>query len=272
MRHFVKALKSAYKGYFDDKCYLKASALSFYSLISIVPVLAVAFGIAKGFGFKQILEDQIIDTFYQQPQFAEKLIQFANSTLDQAKGGVIAGAGIVMLLWTTFGLLGNFEEIINEIWRAHEVRRYSRRVPDYLTIIILTPIFLASTGTLTVMLTRTLVDITQGHGIYDIVKPLIYVTYYSLLLLLSCLFFTFVFRFLPNKLIPWSSSLLAGVIAGIFFQIIQWSYIHLQIYLTSYNAIYGSFAAIPLFLIWVQLSWLIVLVAAEVGSHYNELS
>lgn len=269
-RNLKTAFRGAYKAYFDDECYLKASALSFYTLLAIVPVLAVAFGIAKGFGFEKILENQIQENFYQQPQFAQKMIDFANSALSQAKGGVIAGMGLIFLLWSAFGLLGNFEAIMNTIWNAPEIRRYTRKISDYLTILILTPLFIASTGTLTVLITKTLVNLTEGKGIYDIVRPFIYVNYYFLLLGISWIFFALLYSFIPNKVIPWSACMLGGFLAAVLFQIVQWSYIHFQVYLTSYNAIYGSFAAIPLFLIWLQISWLIILIGGEVGSHYSE--
>ena len=122
--HLTHALKEAYKGFFDDDCSFKASGLSFYTLLAIVPILAVAFGIAKGFGFELVLEQQIRENFYQQPEFAQKIIQFSHSALENARGGVIAGIGILFLLWTAFGLLANFENSLNTIWKITKMRSW----------------------------------------------------------------------------------------------------------------------------------------------------
>ena len=112
------------------------------------------------------------------------------------------------------------------------------------------------------------VEISTDRGIYNELRGLIYIFYYALLLGLSWLVFTVIYIFMPNKKVPWDAALVAGFFSGVLFQIVQWSYIHLQIYLTSYNAIYGSFAAIPLFLIWLQLSWLITLIGGEISFQY----
>lgn len=263
-----KTLYAAMEGFIADDCYARASALSFYTLLSIVPVLAVAFGIAKGFGFELILEEQLKDNFYQQPEFAQKMIEFARSTLTHAHGTLIAGVGVVALFWTSFGLLGNLENALNEIWKVGSMRTWMRRIPDYLAVLIFSPIFLVASSSLTIFIVTKIVQITSDIGYYENIRPLIYLGYYLLLFFVSWLFFSFIYYFMTNKSIPVSSSIVAGIIAGSLFQIVQWGYIHFQVYVTSYNAIYGSFAAIPLFLIWLQLSWMITLIGGEVSYHY----
>lgn len=265
---FYHMLYNAYEGFIADNGYLNASALSYLSLLAIVPVLAVAFGIAKGFGFEKSLEDLILENFYQQPQFAQKLIDFAHSTLEHAHGSLIAGIGAVALFWTAFGLLGNFEKILNSIWKINEMRPWARRLPDYLAVLVLSPLFIVLTGSLILFVMTKIVEITANGGIYSEMRFFIYAIYYLFLLAISWTFFTFIFYFVPNKQIPFEACLVAGIISGTLFQIIQWSYIHFQVLLTSYNAIYGSFAAIPLFLVWLQLSWLVTLIGGEI-SYYS---
>lgn len=269
---FTEALKAAYLDFFKDDCYTKASALSFYTLLAIIPVLAVAFGVAKGFGFEKNLEAQLLENFYQQPQLVQKMIEFAHSALENARGGLIAGIGVIFLFWTAFGLLGNFEYMLNTIWKISEMRPWSRRIPDYITLLFLSPIFLIVTGSLTLFIITTIVEYSRDTGYYNAARPFIYLFYYLLLFSLSWILFSFIYYFMPNRKVPLNASIFAGILAGTLFQIIQWGYIHFQIYVTSYNAIYGSFAAIPLFLIWLQLSWLITLIGAEVSSHLAAVS
>lgn len=268
---FFHMLYNAYVGFISDNGYLNASALSYLTLLSIVPVLAVAFGIAKGFGFERSLENLILENFYQQPQFAQKLIDFAHSTLERAHGNLIAGIGALALFWTAFGLLGNFEKILNSIWKINEMRPWARRLPDYLAVLVLSPLFLVLTGSLTLFVMTKIVEITSSGGLYSEMRFFIYAIYYLFLLIISWTFFTFIFYFMPNKQVPWQACMVAGIISGTLFQIIQWSYIHFQLLVSSYNTIYGSFAAIPLFLVWLQLSWLITLIGGEISYFYTRV-
>lgn len=249
-----------------DDCYGKASALSFYTLLSIVPILAVAFGIAKGFGFDHSLENQIMETFYQQKDLATKVITFAKSMLEQTQGSLIAGVGALMLFWTSFGLLGNLEKALNAIFGASGERPITRRIIDFLPLLIFLPFFFVASSSATFLIITKTVELTEKWGFYQSIKPFIYLLYYSLLISLSWLLLAFVYIYLPNRKPHYSSIIAASLIAGISFQAAQWGYIHLQVFLTSYNAIYGSFAAIPLFLLWLQVSWLLVLSGAEIAS------
>lgn len=259
------------KGFIDDDGYLWASALSFYTLLAIVPALAIVFGIAKGFGFEQALETQILETFYQQEAFAEKLIAFAKSALENAHGSLIAGIGIIFLFWSSLGLLGSFESALNKIWDIQGSRSFHDKIVGFLPILIFGPIFIIAASSLTFVVTTYIVSFSVKQGVYTSLKPAIHFTYYVLLILLSFALFQYLYTYIPNKRIPWKVNILASLITAVSIQITQWAYIHLQIYLTSYNAIYGSFAAIPLFLLWLQVSWLIILAGAEIAKQQSIL-
>lgn len=250
-------------GFLEDECYLWASALSYYTLLSIVPIFAIVFGIAKGFGFENLLEEQLKDLFYQQPLFADKLIDFAKSTLENSYGSLIAGAGVISLFWSTVGLLGSFEGALNRIWNISNGRSFHEKVIDYLPLVIFGPILVLTLSSGAFFLINGIVRFSVEQGVYSAFKPAIQSSYYFLLLLLTWGLFIFLYTYIPNRSVPWRSCIIASFFTALALLIIQWAYLHLQIYLTSYNAIYGSLAAIPLFLIWLQLSWLIVLAGAE---------
>lgn len=262
----INLLDRCVRKFLSDDCYGKASALCYYTLLSIVPILAVAFGIAKGFGFDHSLENQIMETFYQQKDLATKVITFAKSMLEQTQGSLIAGVGALMLFWTSFGLLANLERALNAIFGASGERPIGRRIIDFLPLLIFLPFFFVASSSATFLIITKTVELTEKWGFYQSIKPFIYLLYYGLLVSLSWLLLAFVYIYLPNRKPHYSSILAASLIAGISFQAAQWGYIHLQVFLTSYNAIYGSFAAIPLFLLWLQISWLLVLSGAEIAS------
>lgn len=254
-----------FKSFFEDDCYDKASALSFYSLLSVVPVLAVLFGIAKGLGFGKKLEAEISQEFFQQTIISQKLIEFAHSWLESVKGNVIAGAGIIFLLYTVINLLNCVENIFNEIWKVKEGRSYLTKIRDYLTVFMVAPLFLVTSSSLNIYVTTQIAEKAKTNSLVEVISPFLYFIINFFPFFLMWALFTFIYSFMPNRKIYFHVAAISGIVAGSAFQIWQWLYIKLQFYLTSYSAIYGSFAAFPLFLMWLQVSWLIVLFGVEMG-------
>lgn len=260
-----RVLINSIRGFIEDDCYAKASALTFYSLLSVVPVLAVLFGVAKGFGFENALRIQISERFVEQPELTEKLIQFAYSWLKSVQGGLIAGVGAILLLWSVLGLLNNIEAALNAIWKIKASRSYSRKISNYLATIVIIPIFLVATGSINLFLTTHLEETAHSNVLVGAVSPFLLFILKLFPYFLSWVLFTLVYLFMPNTKVYLISAIIAGVLGGTAFQIWQWIYIKFQVGASSYGAIYGSFAALPLFLIWLQVSWLIFLAGAELA-------
>ena len=253
----------AVRAFNEDQCMFRASALTFYSLLSIVPVLAMAFGIAKGFGFQKALEHQLQETFYGHEEVIQNITVFANTMLETTKGGLIAGVGVLILFWTVIRVLGNVEGAFNQILNFPESRSLARKVSDYMSTMVICTFLLILSSTLTVVIKSQVTSAVESFSILGTVSPAIF---FLLKLLPYCviwLLFTFLYMFLPNGKISWKFGLPAAVATGTLFQLFQWGYVSFQIGVTRYNAIYGSFAALPLFLVWLQISWLIVLFGAE---------
>ncbi len=260
----------AMRRFVEDKCDSRASALTFYSLLSIVPVVAMAFAVAKGFGVEKILAEQLMAKLEGHQEVAERIIAFAQSMLENTKGGAIAGVGIAVLFWTVVKVLGNIEAAFNDIWGVKTARTMGRKFADYMSVMMICPILLITASSVTVLLTTR---------IAVMVERLAFLGYFAnaIVLLLKILpygviwlVFTFVYAFMPNTNVGLKSALWAGVLAGTIYQLTQFAYITFQIGVANYGAIYGSFAALPLFLVWLQLSWLILLLGAEFSfAHQN---
>ena len=260
----------AFRGFDEDKCLLRASALTFYSLLSIVPVVAMAFGIAKGFGFEKILETQLLEKFQGQEAVLTNVIDFANKLLQTTKGGLIAGIGIAFLFWTVIKVLGNIEKSFNDIWGIKQARGIGRKFTDYLSIMLICPILVIMSSSITVFISSQIVLITQKITLLGAISPVIFALLKLLPYCVIWILFTFIYIFMPNTKVNFKAGILAGIIAGTIYQVVQWGYINFQIGAVKYNAIYGSFAALPLFLVWLQISWLVVLFGAEVSfAHQN---
>ncbi|HAL45962.1 MAG: ribonuclease BN [Planctomycetes bacterium GWF2_42_9] len=266
---FVRIIVLAFRGFNENNCLFRASALTFYTLLSIVPIIALMFAIAKGFGLQEHLVSQLNKIQGQEAAVA-KIIEFSNAMLESTNGGLIAGVGVAFLFWTIIRVLSHIENSFNEIWGIVQPRTFARKFGDYLSMMLVCPILLVFAGSLTVIVNTqiqnlmTKIPLLQNLGLafWLPLKVLPYVTGWVLL--------TFIFALMPNTKVKFSSAIIAGVVAGTLFQFVQWVYFNFQIGVTKANAVYGSFAAIPLFLIWLQTSWLIVLFGAEVSfAHQN---
>ena len=257
------------RGILEDSAHLRASALTFYSLLCIIPVLAMAFGIAKGFGFEDALEQTLAKAFEGQEQVVARAIGFAHKLLEDVKGGLVAGIGIVILLWSIVKIISHIESAFNHIWGIDKPRNLGRRITDYLALVFICPALYLVSTTGTVIITSQAETFLKNIGLIGTVGPILYffikITPYFAFWIL----FSFLYIFIPNTNVSLKAGLLGGIIGGTMYALFQWGYIHLQVGVAKYNAIYGSFAALPLFFIWLQYSWLIVLVGAEISFSYQ---
>ena len=198
---------------------------------------------------------------------AEKVIAFARSTLENAQGSLIAGAGVLLIFWSAMGLFGTLEFALNTIWKVSPSRPLSKRFVDTFPILILAPIIIIVSSSFTFLVITKMVEFVDSNGLYFYLKFLIHLIYYSMLILITWGFVLFIYLYIPNTKIPIKACLLPSLFSATLLQLMQWGYIHTQVFLTTYNAIYGSFAAIPLFLLWLSWSWAVFLFGAEVASQ-----
>ncbi len=266
----LRVIMLAVREFRGNKCQLNASALTFYTLLSIVPVVAMAFGIAKGFGLDQVFEKQLLTKFPGQEQTLTQIIDFANNLLKDAQGGFIAGVGVIVLFWTVIKLLNSIEMSFNDIWGIKKSRSLSRKVSDYLSIILICPFFVIASGGVTVFVNTQVALIVQKFAFLGSLGPGILFALHILPYVMIWILFTFMYIFLPNTKVKFSSGIIGGVVAGTVYQIVQVIYIKFQVGVGQANVVYGSFSALPLFLIWLQMSWRILLFGAEISfAHQN---
>ena len=260
---FLKQLRIfmlAIKGFNEDKCMLKATALTYYTLFSIVPIIALAFAIAKGFGFQENLQQQLLRDFNDQKDVLTQAFVYADKMLENTQGGLIAGVGVVLLLWSVMKLLGSIENSFNDIWEIKRDRTWTRKITDYLSIMLIGPIFIMMSGALTVII-ETGVNTVSSN--FSVLNPVTFVFLKLISLTLIWAMFMFLYMALPNTKVSFKGAAMGAIVAAILFEILQWAYVSFQIGVAQYGAIYGSFAALPLFLIWVQYSWFVVMFGAE---------
>lgn len=259
MNRIYKTLVLTIKFFTAKRVMAKASALTYSTLLAIVPILAVVFAIARGFGYSIYIEVWFRDLLSSQPQAAEVIIEWVNSYLVHTQRGVFLGIGLIFMLYTVLMLVNNIEETFNEIWQVNNSRSIYRSFTNYLAAFFLFPIFIVLTTGFSIVLTTVVSSMPDVLGLGTVVSLLLDLLPY---LLLSFLFFG-LYVSMPNTHVEWRCAVVPGIIAGVGIQWLQLFYVHSQIWVTGYNAIYGSFAALPLFMLWVQISWTICLFGAE---------
>ncbi len=269
---YLRVILLASLGFLRDHCQKTASVLTYYSLLNVVPVVAVAFAMAKAFGLEKLIEKQILqmaDKANWQADITNQIISFSHNLLNQAKGGLIAGVGIVLLLWTIISIMGKIEESLNEIWEIKKPRTLIRKFSDYMAIMVLGPVLLIISSSATVLVASQVKVIVNKIAVLGVFSKVIFLLLNLLPYVSIWVLLTMLYLIMPNMRIPLRSAILGGVVAGTITQIVQWIYIKFQIGVASYGAIYGSFAALPLLLGMLQTSWMIVLFGAEIA-HANE--
>lgn len=268
-RWFIKILRItllAVKDFNDKQLILRSSALTYYTLLSIVPVIAMIFGIAQGFGLENYISEQLSKAFDGQPEVRDNLMSYSHNMLQNTSGGWVAGFGFMLLIWSVVQVLGNIENALNSIWHVHRARSWSRKFTDYLSIMVIAPVFIILTGSVNIFISTEIQNLAEALSVLgNTVKQLIIISIKFVPFISTWLLFFFVYMVMPNTRVKIRSALLAGIIAGTFFQLFQWGYIEFQVGVSRSNAIYGSFASIPMFITWLYFSWTIVLIGAEIS-------
>jgi len=258
----IKTIVLAGRSFVNENLQNKASALTYSTLLAIVPLLAVLLGIAKGFGLQDIVRNALADYFPGHDLELTKAFEFVDSYLAQAQGGVILGIGLILLFYTVVNLISNIENTFNDIWQIKKSRSFPRKVTDYLALFLILPILMTASSGISIFISTIQNTILEQ---FVFLTPFIDGLLKIAPFVITSLVFTALYIFLPNTRVKFIPGLIAGVIAGFAFQFFQFIYISGQIWVSKYNAIYGSFAAIPLLLLWLQLSWLICLFGSSLA-------
>jgi len=267
-RHLVTWFRNVglvIRDFVDDRCFLRASALSFTTILSIVPFFALAFAVLKGLGVHITLEPFIIDKMAAgSPEIVDRIITY----IDNTKMGSAGAVGLFALIITVVTLMGNIEEAFNGIWGVQETRSFTRKFSDYISVVVIGPVLLLAATSVTTSLqsqdlVRWLLDTEYiGDFVLFLFKLVPYLSIWVALI--------FLYIFIPNTKVRFRSALVGGLLAGTSWQLAQWGYIHFQVGVAKYNAIYGTLSVLPVFMVWIYTSWLIVLFGVEVVyAHQN---
>lgn len=263
---FFRTIYLAAREFRNDRCLQQASALTLYSLLSVVPGAAIALVIARGLGLEVNLETFVRGNFNWRSEVVDIIVNSARSLITSTSTGLITGVGVVFLLWSIVAVLGGIENAFNDIREVLSPRNWPRRLGDYLVVILAGTILLVISSGAAVLIESELRIIGQ----YSIGGSLFATVILRLLGFLAiAALFCFLYLIMPNERVRVGPAVFGGFLAGGLYLVVQWVYLKLQVGVAQYAAIYGGFVAIPLFVVWVQMSWNIVLFGAELSFAYE---
>ncbi len=249
----IKTLNLSIRSFLNSDMQTQACAMTYRTLLAIVPALALLFAIGRGFGFQNMLQDELFHVFPAQKQAVSYALGFVDSYLSSSSEGIFVGVGLVVLLWTMISLFGNIEDTFNLIWGV-EGRSFGRKITDYTAMLLILPVVLICAGGMSLLLSSSLQSVFH----WEFMSPFISAVVEGSSWLLTWLFFALLYLLMPNTKVKFPNAFMAGVMAGTGFRVLQWLFVTGQMHVSRYNAIYGSFSFLPLLLLWMQLTWVIV--------------
>ncbi len=252
------------KGIVRNKISLQASSLTFITLMSVVPLFALMFSVAKGLNAQKILRNAINNYLSSMPEQIQLFIQRIFDLVDKTDFTALGIIGFFILFWAVIKGIGSIESTFNLIWNVNIHRSFMRKLSDYILVMLMSPMFIIL-GSLMIA-TMSSLEIAlfskQQFGQFAIIRE--FITGFGGMIGVA-MAFMFLYGFLPNTKVKIFPAWVGGVAAGILWYHTQWAYVNFQIGINSYNAIYGVFATLPIFLLWLYLNWIIVLLGAEIS-------
>lgn len=258
--NILRTLNLSVSSFLNRDIQTQACAMTYRTLLAVVPALALVIAIGRGFGMQSVLQQELFHLFPAQHTAIRVGINFVESYLNQASEGVFLGVGVAVLLWTLISLLGNVEDAFNLIWGQRSGRSIWRKITDYTAMLLILPVLMVCASGISLLMSSTLRAIFH----LSFMTPLVNLSLEAAQCMMTFLFFTAAYMLIPNTKVRFKNAFISGIVAGAGFLVLQWLFVTGTLYVTRYNAIYGSFAFLPLLLLWMQLAWVICLAGAVI--------
>ncbi len=251
----IKTINLTVQAFMNRDLQIKSMAITYQTVFAMVPALALLLAISKGFGFQDIVEKELYTYFPSQSKALGTALGFVDSYLAEASSGILVGVGIIVLLWTLISLLSNIEDAFNNIWDIKTGRNTIQKIKDYIAIFLLIPVLMILSSGISLFMSSTVLAAVP----FAFLTPMVNLMMEFVPWILTWGAFTLCFWLIPNTKVKFKFAAISGVLFAVAFEVLQLLFLNGQIYVSKYNAIYGSFAFLPLLLIWLQLSWLLLL-------------
>jgi membrane protein len=268
---FIKYLKVGaitIKTFSSEKIGFQAVALSFFSTMSVVPFVAIIFAITDGFGLAETLKELLYQYFTNSQQTIDVVLGFAQNIINTAKSSAVGLVSALLFAWIVVWMMMNVEKVFNNAWRVPKSRSLIKRISVILAMLFVSPfvVFVFFGGAM--MYSHALTSL--GLDVEDLT---IFKTMLTWILFAAVAIFTFsaMYKFIPNAKVDYANALSAAIPAGIAFAVVNYLYLETQVMVTRMNGIFGAFAAVPLFMVWINIGWFIILIGSELSYAFQHV-
>lgn len=268
---FVKYMKVALitiRTFSSEKIGFQAVALSFFSTMSVVPFVAITFAVTDGFGLGEKLKDLLYMYFNNSQQIIDAVLGFAQNILDTAKSSSMGLISALLFFWIVVWMMMNVERVFNNVWRVSRSRKLLKRLSVIIAMLFVSPfvVFVFFAGT--VMYSHALSYLGLDVESFSVIKTIIT---WALFAAIAAFTFSAMYKFIPNAEVKYREALRAAIPAGIAFALMNYLYLETQVMVTRLNGIFGAFAAVPLFMVWINIGWFIILIGSELSYAFQHV-
>ena len=265
---YLKIILITFRSFSMNRAGIQAAALTFFTLIAIIPFVAVVFAITQGFGYAKEFNELIYYNFSEQEDVVHWVLQFAQNLLATGKEGFFGIVGFVFFFVSILWVMASVEQSFNRVWQVKNNHSLARKILIYITLIIVSPLIIAGAFAIPLSYHRVI----EGLGLDFIwISSLVSFLGRMVLFLFVGLTFFLAFKFIPNTKVRAIPALNAAIIITLAFTLVQMVYVETQLFVSRLNAVYGAFAAVPLFMIWININWFILLMGAELSFAFQNL-
>ena len=265
---YMKVMMITIKTFSSEKIGFQAVALSFFSTMSVVPFVAIVFAVTGGLGLADKLREFLYEYFNNSQQVIDTILGFAQNIINTAQSSAMGLVSALLFVWIVIWMMMSVEKVFNNVWRVQKSRKLLKRLPVTLAMLLVSPFIVLVFFGGTVVYSHALNYIGLDVESFTIFKTILG---WILFGVVATLTFSAMYKFIPNAAVDYSNALRAAIFSGIAFTIMQYVYLETQVMVTRLNGIYGAFAAVPLFMIWINVGWFIILIGAELSYAFQHV-
>lgn len=265
---YLKVMMITIKTFSSEKIGFQAVALSFFSTMSVIPFVAIVFAITGGFGLADKLKEFLYDYFNNSQQIIDTVLGFAQNIIDTAQSSAVGLVSALLFFWIVIWMMMNVEKVFNNVWRVQKSRNLFKRLSVIIAMLLVSPFIVMVFFGGSFVYSHALSYLGLNIESFNTFKTILSWTLFGTIATFT---FSAMYKFIPNSHVDYSNALRAAAYSGIAFTVMQYLYLETQVFVTRLNGIYGAFAAVPLFMIWINIGWFIILIGAELSYAFQHV-
>ena len=265
---YMKVLIITIKTFSAEKIGFQAVALSFFSTMSVIPFIAIVFAVTGGLGLADKLENFLYGYFQNSQQTLDFIVGAADNIINTSLGGGMGLVSGLLFVWIVVWMMLSVERVFNNVWKVRKTRNIFKRISYIIAMLIIAPFVMLVFFSGNILYSHLLESIGLDPETFGIVKTLLSWTLFAVIVTFT---FSAMYKFVPNADVKYGNALRAAIPAAIAFTVVNYMYLETQVFVTRLNAIYGVFAAVPLFMVWINVGWYLILIGSELSYAFQHV-